>query len=168
MNICLKVREAGREEEDESEQLPSSESSKPEEKPKMYYMRKSLLGVAAGYEERGYRERGGREREKIKATPEEVLAALPKMTRDEKKKFQALMKEEHEAAYERLHRSHLLPQYESSEEEQDPWSMGTIWRGCGTFRQELYDKQMTRSGLRATACAPTPKEPLLSKGRPYI
>lgn len=103
--------------EDDEEVIPSLESSKPEEKPKMYHLRKGLLREAAGYGG------GEKERERIKAGPEEVLAALPKMTREEKRMIQkALMKEERDAAYDRLQRSHLLPQYESSEDERDPYA----------------------------------------------
>lgn len=118
---------------DEEEQVASSESSRgqKEDKPRTYkyHMRKELLREAAGLEERGRRER---EREKIRASPEEVLAGLPHMTKEEKKRIQkALEREEKQAAYDGLDKGRLLlPYYESSEdEERDHTATGSMTQG---------------------------------------
>ncbi|CAK9106281.1 unnamed protein product, partial [Durusdinium trenchii] len=104
-----------REDEDE-EQVPSSESSRPEDRPRMYYVSKDRLREAAGMDSLHQRAR-------VKASPEEVLAALPTMSRKEKKEIQkALVKEESQHAFERLERSRLLAHYDSSSsgDERDP------------------------------------------------
>ena len=185
-------------EDEEDEQVPSSESSRHEEKPKMYHLRKGLLKEAAGYEA------VKKTKEKVKASPQEVMAALPKMTRDEKKEIQKILqREEREQAYESLRRSHLLPEYESSEDEHDPTAsasggyqtpivpkMGTpkkeLQHGnymeevrnktmpkavkdkkLAQFRLELYEKQMTRHGLKPSSCAPTPTEAQVRCKHPF-
>ncbi|CAK9032878.1 Retrovirus-related Pol polyprotein from transposon TNT 1-94, partial [Durusdinium trenchii] len=91
-------------EEEDEEQVPSSESSKPDDKPKMYRKLKKI------------------EQRKIKASSEEVLAALPMMSKSEKKQIKkVLMKEEHDAAFERLDKGKLPQHYaSSSSEEGDP------------------------------------------------
>ena len=164
---------------DDEEQIPSSESSKPEDKPKMYHVRKDLLREAAGVATFN-------RAEKVKASPEEVLASLPMMSRKEKKEIQkVLQKEERDYAYERLERSQLLPQYESSsEDERDPRATGSSSqmpvrpkatspaggymerrkdipkpvkdRMLAQFRKELCDNQTVKGKIRPSAGAPTP------------
>ncbi|CAK9054149.1 unnamed protein product [Durusdinium trenchii] len=142
-------------EDEEDEQVPSSESSRHEEKPKMYHLRKGLLKEAAGYEA------VKKTKEKVKASPQEVMAALPKMTRDEKKEIQKILqREEREQAYESLRRSHLLPEYESSEDEHDPTAsasggyqtpivpkMGTPKKELqhGNYMEEVRNKTMPKA-----------------------
>lgn len=111
--------------EGEEEAVESSEGSK-ESKPRTYHMRKELLRSAAGYEDREHRRPGGH-KEKIRASPEEVSASLPHMTKEEKKRIQKVLeKAERQAAYGRLARSHLLPEYDSaSEDEYDPNAAGS-------------------------------------------
>ena len=72
--------------------------------PRTYPLRKGLLKEAGGRDED--KEKNN---ETVRASPEEVLAALPLMSRDEKKKIQkALQKEEEKAAYTHLERHHRL------------------------------------------------------------
>lgn len=100
--------------EDDDDQVASSESSKHDE-PRMYHLRKNLLREATGAE--GREEKG---REKIKATPEEVLASLPLMTKQEKKQIQrVLQREEEDAAVEKLQKSRILQNYASSSSEDE-------------------------------------------------
>ena len=100
---------------EDEDQVPSSESSRPEEKPKIYHLRKGPLKEAAGYEVTKTT------KEKVKASPQEVMATLPKMTKEEKKTIQKILqREEREQAYESLRRSSLLPEYDSSEDDHNP------------------------------------------------
>ena len=170
-----------RDDEDE-DQVPSSESSRPEDRPRMYYVSKDRLREAAGMDSLHQRTR-------VKASPEEVLAALPTMSRKEKKEIQkALVKEESQHAFERLERSRLLAHYDSSssEDERDPGAAGSQMpvrpkaaaspikggymeesrkkdlpkpvkdRMLAQFRKDLCDNQTFKGKIRPSACAPTP------------
>ena len=93
--------------EDESEEVYSSGSSgrkKEAEKMKSYQLRKGLIKEAAGQEKD---ERA--DEEVIKASPEEVLASLPQMSKAEKKRIKDLLiKEEDDLAFRSLERHRIL------------------------------------------------------------
>ena len=85
----------------------SSESSgrrKEDEKMRSYPLPKSLLKEAAGQESDDKAQE-----EMVKATPEEVLAALPQMSKEEKKKIKdMLIREEDDLAFRSLERHRIL------------------------------------------------------------
>lgn len=93
--------------EEESEEVYSSGSSgrkKEAEKIKSYQLRKGLIKEAAGQEKD---ERT--DDELIKASPEEVLASLPQMSKEEKKRIKDLLiREEDDLAFRSLERHRIL------------------------------------------------------------
>lgn len=93
--------------EEESEEIYSSGSSgkkKEAEKMKSYQMKKGLIKQAAG-QDRDEKE----DEELIKASPEEVLASLPQMSRAEKKAIKDLLiREEDDLAFKSLERHRIL------------------------------------------------------------
>lgn len=92
---------------EESEEIYSSGSSgkkKEAEKMKSYQMKKGLIKQAAG-QDRDEKE----DEELIKASPEEVLAFLPQMSRAEKKAIKDLLiREEDDLAFKSLERHRIL------------------------------------------------------------
>ena len=96
---------------DEKDELITSSGSSgvrqvEEEKIRTYALKKERLKEAAGLKKEG---RGEKTDEIVKATPAEVLSALPSMTKAEKKELRkTLAKEEQEIAYKSMARHQIL------------------------------------------------------------
>ena len=87
----------------------SSNKKLEDEKVHVYTIRKELLKEAAGHKKE--KKKGGEksEAETVKATPEEILASLPLMSKDEKKALKKkLAEEEKDMAFQSMARHHIL------------------------------------------------------------